>query len=249
MLQEFQEKFIRRVLRLAHSVPKVMLEYDTGMPPMKWRIAQKKLICVNKIMAKPFDNITRQVLMQESINKINGLATECTKLCLSLGLPSLMAKQVTKNEIKQAIQAKIKEECTKRMQEGSKSKDRLDLSPDETQYLQRLSLSNCRVYFRYRSRCIAMVRMNQKGKKPFESLTCRFCTNGVPETQEHLEICDGTEFERRGLRVSDVMGRVIFWRRMTQKMTQKTATVTSTPEVHLPDAASGGSSTTLGVYK
>ena len=36
---------------------------------------------------------------------------------------------------------------------------------------------------------------------------------------------------------------------MTQKMTQKTATVTSTPEVHLPDAPSGGSSTTLGVYK
>ena len=131
------------------------------------------------------------------------------------------------------------------MQDGSKSKDRLDLNPDETQYLQRLSLSNCRVYFRYRSRCIAMVRMNQKGKKPYESLTCRFCTNNVPETQEHLEICDGTKFERRGLRVSEVMGRVIFWRRMTQKMTEKmnekTATVTSRPEVHLPDAPCGGS--------
>ena len=53
----------------------------------------------------------------------------------------------------------------------------------------------------------------------------------------HLEICDGTEFDRRCLRVDDVMGRVIFWRRMTQK----TATVTSRPEVHLPDASCGGS--------
>ena len=39
------------------------------------------------------------------------------------------------------------------------------------------------------------------------------------------------------------MGRVIFWRRMTQKMTEKknekTATVTSSPEVHLPDAPCG----------
>ena len=94
-----------------------------------------------------------------------------------------------------------------------------------------------------------MVKMNQKGNRTPESLTCRFCTNNLPETQEHLEICDGTKFERRGVRVSEVMGRVIFWRRMTQKMTQKTATVTSTPEVHLPDAPSGGSSTTLGVYK
>ena len=85
-----------------------------------------------------------------------------------------------------------------------------------------------------RSRCIAMVKMNQKGKKSFEGLTCRFCENDLPETQEHLEICDGTKFERRGVRVSEVMGRVIFWRRMTQKMTQKTATVTSISEVHLP---------------
>ena len=35
--------------------------------------------------------------------------------------------------------------------------------------------------------------------------------------------------------VIHVMGRGIFWRRMTQMMTQKTATVTSIPEFHLPD--------------
>ena len=38
-------------------------------------------------------------------------------------------------------------------------------------------------------------------------------------------------------------------RNVKHQMTQKMATVTSTPEVHLPDAPSGGSSTTLGVYK
>ena len=103
LLQDFQERFIRRILRLANSVPKVMLEYDTGMPPMKWRIAQRKLIFVNRIMAKPADNITRKVLIQESITKINGLATECRTLCLSLGLPSLMTGELTKNEIKKAV--------------------------------------------------------------------------------------------------------------------------------------------------
>ena len=108
LLQDFQERFIRRILRLANSVPKVMLEFDTGMPPMKWRIAQIKLIFVNRIMAKPADNITQKVLIQESINKIKDLATE---LCLPLGLPSLMVKEVTKNEIKHAIRIKIKEEC------------------------------------------------------------------------------------------------------------------------------------------
>ena len=46
-----------------------------------------------------------------------------------------------------------------------------------------------------------------------------------------------------------MMGGLIFWNMMAQKMTQKTATVTSIPEVHLPDAPGGGSSTSLGVYK
>ena len=59
-------------------------------------------------MAKPADNITQKVLIQESINKIKDLATE---LCLPLGLPNLMVKEVTKNEIKHAIRIKIKEEC------------------------------------------------------------------------------------------------------------------------------------------
>ena len=66
---------------------------------------------VNRIMAKPVNNITRKVLMQETIYKIKGLATESRTLCLSLGLQSVMTAEVTKNEIKQAIKAKIREEC------------------------------------------------------------------------------------------------------------------------------------------
>ena len=46
--------------------------------------------------------------------------------------------------------------------------------------------------------------------------------------------CDGTKLERSCVKVDDVMGREIFWRRMMKK----TATVTS-PEVHLPDAPCG----------
>ena len=43
-----------------------------------------------------------------------------------------------------------------------------------------------------------MVKMNQTDKKTPESLTCRFCANDLPETQENLEICDGTKLESEG---------------------------------------------------
>ena len=42
------------------------------------------------------DKVTRKVLIQETINKIKGLATECREICLALGLPDLMATEVTK---------------------------------------------------------------------------------------------------------------------------------------------------------
>ena len=34
---------------------------------------------------------------------------------------------------------------------------------------------------------------------------------------------------------SYIMGRLILWRRMTKKMTQKTAAIISIPKIHLPD--------------
>ena len=42
----------------------------------------------------------------------------------------------------------------------------------------------------------------------------------VQESQEHLEVCRGTEFERRGLGMEGFIEKVIFWRRMTVKMRQ-----------------------------
>ena len=83
---------------------------------MKWRIAQRKLIFVNRIMAKPVNNITRKVLMQETIYRIKGLATETRILCLSLGLPSVMA-----TECRKAVNQKT--EWTSTLTKHSISKD------------------------------------------------------------------------------------------------------------------------------
>ena len=59
-----------------------------------------------------------------------------------------------------------------------------------------------------------------------ELLTCLLCiafTNDwasldSDETQEHLQLCEETKFERRGLDLSDWRGLLDFWRRMKIKM-------------------------------
>ena len=44
----------------------------------------------------------------------------------------------------------------------------------------------------------------------------------MEESQEHLEECPGCEFERRKISMRNWKGRLIFWRRMTARINDKT---------------------------
>ena len=65
-------------------------------------------------------------------------------------------------------------------------------------------------------------------KRSYTDLSCRFCKEGAEESQEHLEVCAGTLFERRSQEMSKQKGKVVFWRRMNKKimMMGKVAAVT-----------------------
>ena len=69
---------------------------------------------------------------------------------------------------------------------------------------------------RVRARSIKGVKVNNK--RSFVNLSCRFCDDGSQESQEHLETCGGCVFERRNLDMTRWKGQVIFWRRMTAKL-------------------------------
>ena len=81
-----------------------------------------------------------------------------------------------------------------------------------------MSLPQSRIWMRYRARMIKGVKMNTKSS--FENLNCRFCNTNTPETQEHLQICGGTWFERRGLHMAGWRDLLLFWRRMTVKLSE-----------------------------
>ena len=58
-------------------------------------------------------------------------------------------------------------------------------------------------------------------KRSYKDFSCRICQSGRKETQEHLEVCVGCEFERRGLKMSVRSDKVKFWLRMEKKMMEK----------------------------
>ena len=102
------------------------------------------------------------------------------------------------------------------MQNSRKVGDRWTDNPMDNAYLKYMSLPNSRIWMRYRARSIAGVKVNNK--RSFTDLGCRFCRDNTQESQEHLEECSGSVFERRGLDLSDWRGLVTFWKRMTAKI-------------------------------
>ena len=73
------------------------------------------------------------------------------------------------------------------------------------------TMPGCVLWIRVRAYAIKGVKMNQKGSH-IADLNCRFCDTDVPETQEHLEICAGMEFERWRLDLTEREGQLMFWR-------------------------------------
>ena len=228
LLQDFQDRFVRRVFQVHVSTPKAILSYDSELLPMKWRVAIKKISFVKKIMKQDVNNIARQALVEEGRLQaigmgFSGLASETNKLCMELSIPTTVChyKVVSKQDIKEAVKRKVYYENRQRMLESRKVRDRLDeevtvgLEREKSSYLDRLPLHLTRVMFRFRARAIKGVKYNTKGSHA--KLDCRLCL-GPPETQEHLQECHGAGFERRGLQLEREVDLATFWRRISVKL-------------------------------
>ena len=157
-LQDFQDKFIRKVLQLPTSTTKAIYQWDSGMLSMKWRIALKKLLFVNKIMQKDHTNIAMRTLLEEFNNKIEGLGHECDSLAHSVGLPDLRCLSRTKREIKTAVIQQDRLEIKEKFESSVKVGHRLTEDPENWSYLNTMPLHTVRLWSRIRCYAIKVLK-------------------------------------------------------------------------------------------
>ena len=152
------------------------------MKLMKWRVAERKLNFVNKIMARENSNITKKVIMSEVLLEdmqnvtIKGLAHECKSLSEELSIPNVVFNRVNKSTIKQATEAIDKKEKRTDMENSKKVGDRLTDNPKDNTYLSEMSLLRSRIWIRHRARMLKGVKYNIK--RSYKDLSCRFCKSG-----------------------------------------------------------------------
>ena len=110
----------------------------------------------------------------------------------------------SKKDIKEAIKEKIMNEFADEMKKSTNVKDRLTDNPEDNSYINTISLSRVRVWLRFRA-------LGNFKHSHTNNMGCRLCLRDHEETQEHLQQCEGTVFERRGIDLSNWRGVLDFW--------------------------------------
>ena len=120
-------------------------------------------------MDKDWNNIAKNAVLNKVLLGFKGLAYECKISSEKTGLPNVMYNNVTKVNIKLAIETvdfqKVKEE----MQNSTKCGDRLMDNPLDNSYLSYMPLPFCRIWMRYRARSIAGVKASMKSRDQRDS--------------------------------------------------------------------------------
>ena len=121
--------------RIIPNSPKAIIHWDSGRKLMKWRIAEKKLLFVRKLMMKDVTNIARKAILNETFMGLKGLAHECRELTEMMGIPDILSNLVSIGEIKQAIAIFSKQEMTEEIKASMKVRDRWSEDPETYNYL------------------------------------------------------------------------------------------------------------------
>ena len=133
--------------------------------------------------------------MKETILGIEGLGHECKALAKTLGLPDLRDKYATpcRADINRAIRTHSERTIKEEVEANRKVGDRAEDNPRDRGYLKYMTLPDSRIWMRVRARSIKGVRVNNK--RSYNNLSCRFCDDDTEESQEHLGVCRGGDFE------------------------------------------------------
>ena len=177
-----------------------------------------KLLLSQAIRKQEDGGLAREVWEEQVEMSWPGLANEVTHICKEIGLPDASRQEVTKEEIKKAIQyhhvTALKLELT-----GEKLKCMARSDVRTRRSYTGWGLLECRMAYRLETEMF-ICRANMPSMFG-RDLTCRACTPdaeqgaaGPVEDQDHLEVCPGYASQWVGLGPMTARTRVQYFMRV-----------------------------------
>ena len=211
-LEELQNVFIRRVLQVPVSTPKVSLRSETGLLSMRLRIWAEKVKMVIALRGMDERFLARQVYNEQVRQEWPGLAREVAEICLQIGLPDANVVTIAKAQVDKAIKEYNKVEIRAVMSSNYTKLDELVEVEDGCvkEYMKMKNLAESRMMFRIRTKMLNL-KDNMKGRYRGSSLECIACDSKEVESQTHVMCCSGYSDIRTGLDLSKDMDLIAYF--------------------------------------
>ena len=154
-LEELQLYYVRLILHLPVSTPKIPLRSETGLLSMKHRVEREKLMLVHHLKQMEEGSLARQVYDEQIKNNWPGLATEARVICARLRLEDVNRTECSKLEYKAMILKACRREdevwMRDEMEGKTKTKDLVTESCLIKDYFGIKSLTKTQEIFRIRT--------------------------------------------------------------------------------------------------
>ena len=196
-LETLQEKYIRMILEVPVSTPKMALRAETGLLSMKHRIWYEKVNLITAIRRMK-EGLAKQVYEEQVLNGWPGLAQEVSDICTTIGIPDANFNLVNKKEVSLALRNHDKVEILNKF-EKYKKLDKI-LSDDPTKpkdYMMSNSLADSRIIFRLRTEMMDL-KDNMRNRYMGTNVNCEACDSNIAESQLHVMTCSGYAELRMG---------------------------------------------------
>ena len=190
MLETVQEKFIRLMLEVPMSTPKVALRAETGLRSMKHRIWAEKINLIQAIR-KMEGGLAKEIYEEQVEHDWPGLAKEVSSICSNIGMPDVNWNLVNKKDVDKAVTNHDKKETMEKF-EKYKKLDKI-IGDDPTiakDYMKQKCIADTRLIFRLRTEMLD-VKDNMRNKYKKTSTNCDACDMGTAESQAHVMVCPG----------------------------------------------------------
>ena len=213
-LEELQNLMVRRMLCVPESTSVVALRAEAGLLSMKHRIWLENVALAMAIRKMPESHLSKQVMEEQMMRGWPGLAKEVMDICEEIEIPNVLAQNIPKCKVKQAIYNHHNNEIKYEMKDKKKLKNICQENFKEPKsYMKSKCLEDSRVMFRIRTNMVLLKENMKQSHKG--NLICPGCMKpGTQENQTHVMVCEAYESLRAGLKMENDIDLVTYFQRI-----------------------------------
>ena len=221
-LTKLQNLFHNHLLAV-QKCPSLMMDWELGTIVMPLRILKEKLLLYKHIAALPISSLAHQFLLVQEELHLPSLKDEVKEFLAEFGVHDV--NLFSKKEWRSFVSEKIKTKNRNFLLNGMKTYSKIDhneLALEEfglKDYFLQLSLPNCRMKFRVRSKTVTSCQTHFPSDQTFikNSFRCTNCNEFEIDQLSHWHRCNFFKNMREKINSNDEESILEFYRKVIKE--------------------------------